>query len=132
MLGKVRMTALAVAVTLACSGLALAYDRDNDKDDYNPNNAQAQKHRRDRDRDDRDGDRTAARSDVKRVRVVKGEWTQIRVLQSIAAHDFDRRLGQLIDRKRQRHLAPRPSDRRLEPRPGSAQPCAFGDCLLGQ
>src|SRR5438034_10619498 len=42
MLGKVRMTALAVAVTLACSGLALAYARDNDKDDYNPNNAQAQ------------------------------------------------------------------------------------------
>src|SRR5256885_14941938 len=33
MLGKVRMTALAIAVTLACSGLALANDHDNDKDD---------------------------------------------------------------------------------------------------
>jgi hypothetical protein len=55
MLGKVRMTALAVAVTLACSGLALANDRDKDKDDYNRNNAQAQKHRRDKDRDDRNG-----------------------------------------------------------------------------
>ena len=56
MLGKVRMTALAVAVTLACSGLALAYDRDNDNDDYyGRNNTQAHKHRRDGDRDDRDG-----------------------------------------------------------------------------
>src|SRR3989449_84433 len=55
MLGKIRMTALAVAVTLACSGLALANDRDNDKDDYTRNHTQAQKHRRDGDRDDRNG-----------------------------------------------------------------------------